>query len=311
MHSLTQYDREEVWEESASDCLCVFAAKGFHVAYRLAGRFPELEVVAPTFHTKPLIRHLQGNALTYHLLSLTMGRIALYEGLGDSIHEVPFRVPPSLPEAKEVSGSAASREGSRDRLHYGQGGAREQAKSDLEKLFRSVAKDLWRTHLRASKKALIVAALAQHQALFRRVAQIPTLLEAGIVLDPSRLGPQDLHAEARRVLEPVIERRIARAKEEYGFANSRGQGSDHIGEVSRLVAGGRARLLFVENGRRIWGALDPRTGEIIPGDESKNAYDVDLLDELAEMTLARGGEVFVLPREDMPTSTGIAAIARF
>lgn len=318
---LALYDRAEVWDERPSDGLCVFANPGFHVAYRLPGRFPELEVVAPTFHTKPLIRHLQGNALTYYLLALTMGKVVLYEGLGDSIHEVPLRglaASPSSEEAPGVEGGvaergggAAGRGGGGDRMRYGQGGPKDQAKVDLEKFFRAVGKEIWKSHLRCSRKPVILAAPAQHQTLFRKVAQVPTLLEAGVVVDPSRLSPEDLHAEARRVLEPVIERRIAKVREEYGLASSRGQGTDRIGEVATLVVSGRARLLCVESGRRIWGVLSPDTGEIVPGDASKNAYDVDLLDELAEMTLVRGGDVYVLGRDDMPTSTGIAAIARF
>ena len=74
---------------------------------------------------------------------------------------------------------------------------------------------------------------------------------------------------------------------------------------------GRIRVLFVESGRRVWGSLDPQSGDILPGEEHKNAHDVDILDELAEGTLVRGGEVFVLKREEMPTTTGVGAILRF
>ena len=311
VNRLKELDREEFWEDGKmSDGLAVFAAQGFLAAYRLPAQFPELEVVGQTFHTKPLIRFLQSNSLTYHLLALNIRRVALYEGLGDAIHEVPLRGVPLSPAEEAVGeGPVPSRSG--ERLPYGQASTKEQAKTDLEKFFRSVGKELWKNHLRSSNKVLILAAPAQHQSLFRKVAQIPTLIETGVVVDPARLTPEELRTEARRVLEPEIKSRIAKAKDEFGLARSRAQGTDVLQDIARLVVKGRVRLLFVETGRRVWGKLDATTGEIVLGDQLKDAHDVDLLDELAELTLVRGGEVFVLPKGEMPSATGIAAILRF
>ncbi|NLJ52399.1 MAG: hypothetical protein GX342_09625, partial [Alcaligenaceae bacterium] len=37
----------------------------------------------------------------------------------------------------------------------------------------------------------------------------------------------------------------------------------------------------------------------------------DVLDDLAEMVLRRGGEVKIIPSQYMPTDTGLASIYRF
>jgi len=37
----------------------------------------------------------------------------------------------------------------------------------------------------------------------------------------------------------------------------------------------------------------------------------DVLDDLAEMVLKMDGQVLVLPRENMPTDSGVAAIYRY
>ena len=37
----------------------------------------------------------------------------------------------------------------------------------------------------------------------------------------------------------------------------------------------------------------------------------DMLDDLAELVLTKGGEVVVVPSERMPTDSGLAAICRF
>jgi hypothetical protein len=309
---LKSFDREEFWEEGPlADGLAVFAASGFLAAYRLPGRFPELQVVGPSFHTKPLIRHLQERSLGYHVLALSLRRAALYEGFGDVIQEIPlhdvayaagdFREPPE----------GGARQGHRDRLSYGQGNARDDAKADMEKFFRALGKDLWKNHLHAASRPLILAALPQHQAVFRKVSPIQTLLEGGIAADPSSWTLDEVKAQARKVLEPEIARRIEKAREEFGLARSRGQGSDSLKEAAEAVVKGRVRLLLVESGRRIWGMLDPESGGILPGDPARNAYDVDLLDEMAEITLSHGGDVLVLAKDQMPTPNGLAAVFRF
>ncbi|HVR76006.1 MAG TPA: hypothetical protein VMT52_16865 [Planctomycetota bacterium] len=316
--SLKGLDRDEFWDDGRrSDGLAIFASPGFLACYRLPGEFPELQVVGGSFHTKPILRFLQGNALSYHLIALNAQRVALYTGIGDEIQEVPLPdVPQSLGEdlqAEDRSRGVRLRGGVKGghRVHYGQSGPKEHAKADLEKFFRIVAKDLWKNHLRASSKPVILAAPSHYQPIFRKVAQIPTLIEAGISVDPAKMSPDELKVEAKRVLEPEIERRIAAACDELGLARHRNQGSDSLQDVARAVMEGRVKTLFVESGRRIWGVVDTTTGEVLPGDRSRNAHDVDLLDELAELSLVRGAEVFVLKKDAMPTPHGVAAIYRF
>ena len=181
----------------------------------------------------------------------------------------------------------------------------------MEKFFREVARGLSKNGLGESRKPLILAAQSHYQPMFRRVAQLPNLLEKGIVVDAGKLTEDLIRSEARRILSPELEERVRAAKEEYAMATSRGQASERLREIARAVAQGRAKRLFVEVGRRIWGLLDAESGDVLPGETRKNAYDIDLLDELAELTLARGGQVLVLPSDQMPSGTGVAATYRY
>ena len=306
---LKALDQEEFWDEGPRrDGLAFFVAQGFSIAYRLPGQFPELNVVGGSFHTKPLIRFLQSNAVAYHLLALNAHRVALYEGHGDSIHELPL---PGIPQVPGTENGTEMEAGAPDRMRFGQGGPKDQAKVDLEKHFRNVAREIWKGSLRASSRPMILAAPGQLQSVFRRVAQISALIEEGVVVDPAKLSLDELRTEARRVLEPEIQRRIGKVRDEFSLAQSKKHGSDALKLVARAVVEGRVKTLLVESGRRIWGLLDAASGDILPGDSSRNAHDVDLLDELAELSLSRGGEVYVLKKDEMPTQQGIAAVFRF
>lgn len=73
---------------------------------------------------------------------------------------------------------------------------------------------------------------------------------------------------------------------------------------------GRVETMLIEAGRVIPGRVDPTVGDIDFDDLTKPEID-DVLDDLAEMTLGRGGDVVIVPAERMPTRTGVAAICRF
>jgi hypothetical protein len=67
---------------------------------------------------------------------------------------------------------------------------------------------------------------------------------------------------------------------------------------------------LVEADRVVPGRIDPATGKIAPGDISHPEID-DLIDDLAETVLRANGKVVVVPKERMPSTTGIAATYRF
>jgi hypothetical protein len=246
---------------------------------------------------------------------LSLHEVSLYDGWRDSLHKAPIPgVPARLedvlgPDAPDGRGPPHGR--GEARLHHVQGGGGEDGKAEAERFFREVAKGLARHAINDAQKPVILAAQPQHQGLFRKVSSLPGLLEEGIAVDGRSTPVETLRDEARRILRPVFERRVAQAREEFALALSKGQASANLGDIARAVAQGRVRRLCVESGRRFWGMLDRRSGDVVPGEPRKNAYDVDIYDELAELTLVQEGEVLVLEKPEMPTRTGIAAVYRY
>jgi len=69
-------------------------------------------------------------------------------------------------------------------------------------------------------------------------------------------------------------------------------------------------ILLIEARREITGRIDDVTGEILFGDLSHPEID-DILDDLGEMVMKRGGKVVITPADKMPSQTGAAAIYRY
>jgi hypothetical protein len=104
--------------------------------------------------------------------------------------------------------------------------------------------------------------------------------------------------------------RLEKLKENFGTAAARQQGSGDLSDVARAAVAGRVGTLLVESEKVLPGQLDRNTGAIQSGD-LKSPHVEDMLDDLAEMVLLKGGEVVVVPSDRMPTKTGLAATYRF
>jgi hypothetical protein len=73
----------EFWQYQ-SDGLALFAAPGFFRTYRVPLTVPELAVVGPRFHVKPLLPLLTGDGLFY-VLALSQNAVRMFEATRDRI----------------------------------------------------------------------------------------------------------------------------------------------------------------------------------------------------------------------------------
>ena len=86
LKKLGALDGQEFWGKQR-DTLAVFAAPGFFRWWQFAESMPALAAVADTFHTKGLVKQLQGE-VRYYVLALTRENVTLFEGNRDQLDVV-------------------------------------------------------------------------------------------------------------------------------------------------------------------------------------------------------------------------------
>lgn len=310
-------DDHAFWNHTASGLAVLGGAKLFRV-YRLPRPVAELAVVADSFHTKPLMRMVQ-SADSYQILGLSRNAFSMYEGNRDALHKLqPAERVPSTTD--ELLGKEADvREGA----HRAYGPAVTSATSrhgtdvkqdaedrDTERLFRAVDRLVLEHYSQPSSQRLILAALPQHHHLFRAVSRNPHLMEEAIDTYPDALSIDALRDRAWQLVLPHYLDRLAGLVEAFGGARSSGRGADDLGDIGKAAIAGRIETLLIEADRLIPGRLDPASGAIATGDLSDPDVD-EVLDDLGEHVLRRGGDVVIVPAERMPTRTGAAALYRF
>jgi len=316
MSQLASLDCRPFWQHQR-DGLAVFASPDYFAYHCVSMPMPDLAVVANDFHTKPLLKLLQANR-HYYVLALSQNRVTLFDASRDHFDQVDLRrVPKSLREALGVEtrqdqvdlrGSFSTVGGSP--VFHAHGLGQTDRADDLRRFFRAVDRALWE-YLKDGAAPLVLATQPHYHALFREVSRNPRLLDKAVVCDAERISPEELQARTWQLVEPELQTRLDQAIEAYRAARSHKRGDDDLHEVAQAAAQGRIRQLLVEEGRQIWGQLDRASGAITPGAPHKNPDDADLLDQIAELVLAKGGEVFVVPKDKMPTTTGLAATYRY
>ena len=302
------------------DGLAVLSGSGLSRIFRLQRPVAELVVVADSFHTKPLRRFLQ-SVDRYQVLGLSLQEIRLFEGNRDVLDEVDLApgVPRTITEAlgkgltepHQTVASYGGVGGDSTPMHHGQGGKKDEVKSDTERFFRTIDRAVLEHHSRPSGLPLLLAALPEYHHPFHRVSHNPFLMAEGLTINPDALPIDELRERAWQVVKPQYEAQLAALADEFAVAKSSGLGSDDLAQVAEAAAAGRVATLLVESDRQIAGRLDGTTGRVEVADLSDPQVG-DVLDDLCELVVKMDGRVLVIPAEQkMPGQTGLAAIYRY
>ncbi|MPZ33042.1 MAG: hypothetical protein GEV13_18970 [Rhodospirillales bacterium] len=301
------------------DGLAVLGGPGFFRTLRFPQPVMELAVVADSFHTKPLRRFLQ-TVDRFQVLGLSLHALRLFEGNRRALDEVDLApgVPRTITEAlggeltepHQTVASYGGVGGSSVPMRHGHGGKSDEADIDADRFFRAVDRAVLEHYSRPSGLPLILAALPEHHHRFHQVSQNPFLVSQGIRFNLDSLSADELRVQAWEVIEPKYPARLAALKGEFEHARSRGIGSDDLAQVAEAAVSGRVATLMIEAGRQIAGRLDGATGRIESADLSDPQVD-DLLDDLGELVVSKGGTVLVIPTERMALQTGLAATYRY
>lgn len=312
----TLQENQEFWNNTL-DGLAVFVSPEYFRVFKLQQPVNEQAYVSDVFFIKPLLRIYQMNE-RFQVLVLTRTEVRLYEGnrYRLDVIEMDREVPKTMTEAlgseitpPHTTVASYGGVGQGSSMRHGHSSRKDEEEIDEERYFRAVDHAIAEHHSKPSGLPLILAALPQHQGIFRSLSHNPHLLEDGITADPRLLETDALREMACQVLEPHWQRKIEKLLAQFEEAQSKSLGSDNPFYITEAALGGNVSALMLDEQRIYPGGIDAASGDISfsmtsPGNEH------DVFEDLAITVLGKGGEVLVLPSERMPTASGVAAIFR-
>jgi hypothetical protein len=329
------------WEH-VRDGLGVLATGGQAHVFLLPRPVAPLAVVAPRFHTLPLIR-LVSAIERFNVLALTSREARVYEGLSSGADTTPQRLEllpvgngsepaEGIPRATAVTpeviqphrvqlGMGPTGKSDTRYVHGGFRSKQDDIDSDTAIFFRHVDELVHETISRQTELPLVLVALPELAAVFRGLSRNRMLLEDYVPHDPHLLSADELAARVVPIFDAARRRRIAHAVRLFEQACDRELAAGDLADVARAAVSGKVATLLIERNRFETGQLDRTTGAIEfnghhPGNLSQTGdtpavQQEDLYGAVAEEVLLHGGGILSLDRNAMPTESGIAAIYRY
>ena len=146
--------------------------------------------------------------------------------------------------------------------------------------------------------------------MFRQLTSNNYLLDEGIVKDYKALSKEEINQSAWALIEPFYLEKTKTLVDRYNVNRAKFLASDDLSDVSRAVFENRVDVIMLEADRVIPGMIDKETGQLL----TSNLEDLEIdnvVNDLATMTYKNKGEIVILPKERMPSTTGVAAIYRY
>lgn len=308
--------------ESQSYGLALFRSADTLRYFRLPVPFDEVVTVSNRFHLKPLLSYL-GRDQRFYILALSQKNTRILRGTRQKMEELkPEGLPTSLQEAlafdlpqKQLqfySGTQTGNhpDGKRAAIFHGQGAGSDDNKNAILRFFQQVSKGM-QDLLRDEDAPLILAGVEYLLPIYRETNSYKHLMEEEIHGNTEEWDLKEFQEKAWELMEPRFtkDREQARARYEQ-VAGQQGSASEVLREIVPGAVNGRVDLLFVPEGVRQWGVFDA-DNNTIHVHETEEPGDIDLLDLATVHTYLKGGTVFVVPPENMPTETEAAAIFRY
>lgn len=279
-------DDDEFWVDQA-DSLAIFASPDRFETHRLPNHLTAMVEVSDRFHIKPLLRAVTFPHAAW-ILAVAQGSVRLLE-LG----------PTGTPEEVRVEGLPRDAwESSGNKVHR----AREAA-------FARKVDTALRSVLTGSSLPLILAASQPMAALYRSVNTYPHLVTEREHGNPETASDAELGEAARAILDGVYADQLNQIAADFDQRRSQGRTAVDISDLARLATLGAIDTVMVDIDASVPGTIDEAGA--VTFDDTDDADNYGLLDEIARRVLLAGGEVLALRADDIPDGGPAAGILRF
>lgn len=310
-------DNSSFWREQ-SDGLAIFIADGFFKSYSLPVHFKEFNHVSNSFYLKPLMPLFVGDG-NFYLLMLERRNVKLYECTKYSFTEIMIDdlIPASKRdrvgfdyEEKNLQ-FRTQQAGSGQAMFHGQEAATGKRKNEIKKYLRAINDGL-APIFSEENMPLLIAAQRPVFDIYKEVNSYSNLVDENLNVNFGDATIFEAHEMAWERIASVFEQK--RKNKIALFLDREGTGKTAIG-IDRIIPAainGKVDTLFCENKSDIFGDFKDEDDTIIVTQREENDGTISLMNVAAIKTFLKGGEVYLLDREEMPNpNSRINALYRY
>jgi hypothetical protein len=262
----------------------VFHGKDLSGHYRVHEEINDLVVVADSFHIKPLLR-IKNNEEGFVLIAISSKAIAVWLESNGQLYRMDTIENTAQTEDPDTNKS------------------KPEVKDFLAKTAAEINKSI-----AFYKAPVLLAGVKEHIGHMKKFLNHPNLLNDFIIGNVERMKVEDLRERCLDLLIPYYQLKENKAIYELNQAVKRNQAITYIEDIAVSAVYGKIKKIFVIENRQVWGRIDKNSGEIFISPKQTDSHDDDILDDVCQLVLAKGGEVVVLKNADSVKGCVAAAI---
>jgi len=193
-------------------------------------------------------------------------------------------------------------------MYFGHGSGDEDNRGVIEAYFRQLEKAMT-AELKRDNNPFVLVGLEDNLAFYKSINGYKRTVDQAIDTNPDDLKDHDLMEKGWEKIQGYFLKDMYNSLEQFSERKD-SKVSNNLSEVIESTVMGKSKTIFITKGDDRWGHYDEDAHEVHLTDEPSNG-DVDLLNWLAVKGLEMGSSVYILPREEMPMKSTVAAEFRF
>ena len=292
--------------------LVVYISDNFFKVFKLPYEIEEHAYVNDHFLITPLLpmTSLDG---TFNILAVSRQKLRLLQCTRNEVSDItPDNISTSIDDYLEVDPEKQLQfhSGSRGQkaMYFGHNANEEDKMVVVESFYREVEKEITAL-LKKSMNPLILIGLSENLNLYKKINSYKRVVDNSITFNPDEQTDKQLLDKGWEIIKAHFLGDMYSSLENYSEP-SNDKYSNNLAKIVEATVMGKSSTIFIAKGEQKWGFYD-KDHHTVQYSSKPNDTDVELLNWLSITGFKTGSKVYMLPKEEMPTHSTVAAEFRF
>ncbi len=292
--------------------MAVYLTTDYFEVFKLPYDMKEMVYVNKEFRITPLLPMVSING-SFCVLAISQEYIRLLRCTRTSINEItPDDIPVSmsdwldeLPQPHIQFHTGTERDGAK---YFGHGASEEDRKEIAEQYFRDIEKSITRV-MKQTNDPLLLAGLKSNTSLYKKINNYKRVLDSTIDRSPNNLAEVKLRDHGWDVIRDFFLSDLYESVDLYRDSPDERTSNDPSEIITSTIMG-KSAAIFIKKDLVRWGKYDDKNHKVMYRNKPDNG-DVDLMNWLSIKGIETGSNVYILPQDEMPDHSEVAALFRF
>ena len=288
--------KNEIFWLNMEDGIAFFLSREVFYTLKMKIAPKEDRVLDSTFYVAPLLP-LMKEDIYFYILVISKKKCKLFRANNHAITELDIDLP------EDVNSF-------RDEESRGRAGDNLDEKTNLAVYFEYVDDILWKEVLNRESAPLILAGVEYLIPIYKSVCDYKNVWPESLTGSREQQDQKLLLHDALFLVSSLFDEKLQKAIQEFGNKSTTELTSVVAANIIAASYYSRVSHLFVRKGEHLFGKFNEQENQLELNHDPDEGGE-DLLDNAIVNTLSKGGEVFLLDREQMPQDSMVAAIFRY